>query len=38
MSHGVLPYEVQAEGEEGTLTARGGLTLVIEMMRALKVD
>lgn len=38
MSQGVLPYEVQAESEEGTLTARGGLTLVIEMMRALQVD
>lgn len=38
MRQGVLPYEVEADGEEGTVTARGGLTLVIEMMRALKVD
>jgi len=38
MSQGVLAYEVQAAGEDGTLTARGGLPLVIEMLRALRVD
>jgi len=38
MKQGVLPYGVEVVEEAGTVTARGGLALVVEAMRALGVS
>ncbi|MGH7752119.1 MAG: IS1380 family transposase [Gemmatimonadales bacterium] len=38
MSQGLLPYTVEAVPASDTLTARAGLPLVLEMMRALGLD
>jgi hypothetical protein len=38
MKQGVLPYGVDVVEEAGAVTARGGLPLVVEAMRALGVS
>lgn len=38
MTQGVLPYTVEVLGRVDTLTARAGLPLVLETMRALGLD
>ena len=38
MSHGVLPYTVEVVARADTLTARAGLPLVLETMRALGLE
>jgi hypothetical protein len=38
MKQGLLPYGVEVVEEAGAVTARGGLGLVVEAMRALGVS